>query len=153
MRVNKVSVSVPAPIGTPTTTVRYEHLDGHARPGDPRWGRLAAAAVDSARTLARAGQLRWHTPDPGGGFTGPFSPDAALREVITALRITRVHRLGWGPALDHPDGPGTASYGLLGVEQVDTAGTIGQVVLLDTGATAVPLYHRTIPAVPLAAAQ
>jgi len=57
------------------------------------------------------------------------------------------------PRPDHPDGPGTAAYGLLGIEQIDAAGTIARVVLLDTGATAVPLYHRTIPAAPLAAAQ
>lgn len=57
VRVNPVSVCVPSPIGTWTITVRYEHIDGHARPADPRWTGLAAAAVASARTLGRRDHL------------------------------------------------------------------------------------------------
>jgi hypothetical protein len=137
---------------TPLEQVSPSRNVTESSPGAPSWLQVGQRFSDGRREeiLIRAGQLHWCTVNPGERPRGPFSPLAALQQVIVALQITGVRRLGWGPTLDYADleGPDTVAYGLLGIEQLNTAGDIGQLILLDTGSLAVPLYWCLIPAGP-----
>lgn len=103
---------------------------------DHRHNRTADQFQEAINTEIDA--LTWHDVPADGVITGPMSPVLMLKEVIGQLGLRPVVAYAYGGCLEHPDGPETATYSLLGVE-IRTTRQRFRLHLLDTGTGAIPV--------------